>query len=198
METIYKDEAIVLNRKFVGEKDIVITIYTKKSGKESVYIQNGQFLKNMPYSLMSPFCWFKGVFIKIKDKFIIAEIDSYKQIGYYLSQDIERFKTGFNILNFMYKLAPHQDERIFVLLKKTLYFLAFSENTKYLEISFLLKITYLNGELDLKRLNLNEREFDFLINLMKKSIKEVSQLKMGNLELLESMRNKLIKELVKD
>jgi DNA repair protein RecO (recombination protein O) len=198
METVYKDEAIVLNRKFVGEKDLTITVYTKKSGKESIYIQNGQYLKNMPYSILSPFCWFKAVLIKIKDKLIISEIDSYKQIGYYISQDIEKFEAGFNIINFTYKLAPHQDERIFILLKKSLYFLTISKLPKLLEILFLLKITYLNGELDLKRLNLNNKEFDFLKGLMEKSIKEASQIEIENVEFLESLRSKLIRELVRE
>ena len=198
METVYKDEAIVLNRKFVGEKDLVITVYTKKSGKESIYIQNGQYLKNMPFSVLSPFCWFKAVLIKIKDKLIISEIGSYKQIGYHISQDIERFEAGFNIINFTYKLAPHQDERIFTLLKKSLYFLTISKLPKILEILFLLKITYLNGELDLKRLNLNSKEFAFLKRLMEKSVKEVSQIETESLEFLENLRNRLIRQLVKD
>jgi DNA repair protein RecO (recombination protein O) len=79
-----------------------------------------------------------------------------------------------------------------------LYFLTISKLPKLLEILFLLKITYLNGELDLKRLDLNSKEFDFLKGLMEKSIKEASQIEIGSVEFLEGLRSKLIRKLVRE
>ena len=48
METLVKDEFIVLKKNLVPDYDLSLTVYFRKQGKENIYIPKGQFLKS-PY-----------------------------------------------------------------------------------------------------------------------------------------------------
>lgn len=189
MENFIKDEAIVLNRNFIGEKDLSITIYMKSKGRESIIIQNGQILRNLPYSVLSPLTWFKAIFLSYKDKVYILEIDKLKHFGLELTDNYDKFETAFKLLNLIYKYAPHNDLHIYTLLKKSLFYLTKTENSNLIYLIFLVRLIYLNGEFNIEHLPLNEYEKNVVKSLIKKSLKEiVSQEKNYNLNIL----NKLI------
>ncbi|WP_297886988.1 hypothetical protein [Sulfurihydrogenibium sp.] len=175
MHTLFKDEVIVLKRTFVGEKDVSLLVYTKKLGRESIFIQNGQLIKNLPYVYLTEFSWFYGVFYKVKDKLYINEIDRFQNIAIQLVKDYEKFLSGYNIINWIYRFAPHPDEKIFILLKKTLYYLATSKDVKTLELAFLLRLTYLNGELNISNLDINDKEKNFLSKIFKTPLSEIAK-----------------------
>ncbi len=188
MENLIKDEAIVLNRNFIGEKDLSITIYMKSKGRESIVIQNGQILRNLPYSVLSPFTWFKSIFLYYKDKVYILEIDKLKHFGLDLTDSYSRFETAFKILDLIYKYAPHNDPHIYTLLKKSLFYLTKTEHPNLVYLTFLVRLIYLNGEFSIEHLHLNEFEKNIVKSLIKKSLKEiVSQEKTYDLNVLNKL-----------
>lgn len=176
MYTLFKDQAIVLKRTFVGEKDLSLVVYTKKLGRESIFIQNGQLIKNLPVVSLTEFNWFSGVFFKIKDRLYISEIDNFKNVAIEIVKEYNRFLSAYNIISWIYSFAPHQDERIFILLKKTLYYLTLAKNTDLLELAFLVRLVYLNGELNLNAIDLDTQERDLLTFLLKTPISKISSL----------------------
>ncbi len=188
MENLFKDEAIVLNRNFVGEKNISITVYMKNKGRESIVIQNGQMLKNLPYSVLVPFTWFKAVFLSYKNKVHLVEIDKLKHFGQLIIDNYERFETAFKILDLIYKYAPHNDPRIYLLFKKSIFYLSKTEKQNLIYLTFLIRLTYLNGELSLEHLPLNEVEREILKSLIKNPLKDIiSQEKNYNTKVLNRL-----------
>lgn len=193
MYTLFKDEIIVLKRVFVGERDLSLIVYTKKLGRESIFIQNGQLIKNLPIVSLTEFNWFNGVFYKIKDKLYISEIGKFKNIAIELVKDYEKLSTAYCIIDWIYKFAPHPDEKIFILLKKTLYYITLSKDPKLLELAFLLRLTYLNGELNISKMNISDKEREFLNLLMKKTLSDVAKNLNYNQKIdIELIKNKLL------
>ena len=192
MYTLFKDQAIVLKRTFVGEKDLSLTVYTKKLGKDSIFIQNGQLIKNLPIVSLTEFNWFSGVFFKIKDKLYINEIDNFKNVAIEIVKDYNKFLSAYNIISWIYNFAPHQDEKIFILLKKTLYYLTLTNDTDLLELSFLVRLMYLNGELNLNIIDLENQEKELLINLLKTPISQISSISNKENINLQKIKEKLL------
>ncbi len=145
MENTFKDEAIVLKKTEVGDTDLSITVYMKNSGKENIYIPKGQIIKTFIPTATEPFNWFKGVFTKRKEKVFIKEIDNYKNLALEVSKDIDRFYTAFFILDKFNKYVLFSDERLFILLKKSLYYLLSTKDTEIFKTNFLAKLVYLSG-----------------------------------------------------
>jgi DNA repair protein RecO (recombination protein O) len=193
MYTFFKDEVIVLRRNFVGEKDLVLTVYTKKLGKESIFIPNGQLIKNLPFVYLAEFVWFNGVFYKIKDRLYISEIDRFKNMGIDLAKDYKKFVSGYNIINLIYKYAPHQDEKIFILFKKSIYYLTVAKDVKVFELAFLIRLIYLNGELNISKMEITDSEKKFLNLLMKLNLSQIAlNLDFSQKLDLEYLKNKLL------
>lgn len=168
METIFKDEAIVLRKSFVGDFDLSITVYTRQTGKENIYIPKGQIIKSNLITATEPFNWFSGVFKYIKGKLYLQEIDTYRNLALPLAKDISRFNTAFDI-NFVFnRYVIFPDEKFFILLKKTLYYLSEGVNPEILKINFLVKLIYLSGifpELDKCQqcsVKINQKNFSVL------------------------------------
>ncbi|PMP76047.1 MAG: hypothetical protein C0178_06945 [Sulfurihydrogenibium sp.] len=191
MYTFFKDEVIVLKRVFVGEKDLTLTVYSKKSGRESIFIQNGQVIKNLPIVSMTEFSWFYGVFYKIKDKLYISEIDRFKNIALDLVKDYDKVVSAYRVINWLYRFAPHPDERIFILAKKTFYYLTISQNPELLELAFLLRLAYLNGELNLNKIDVKENEREILKTVFKTNILDLATKPM-QVSALDFLKNKIL------
>jgi DNA repair protein RecO (recombination protein O) len=191
MYTFFKDEVIVLKRVFVGEKDLTLTVYSKKSGRESIFIQNGQIIKNLPIVSMTEFSWFYGVFYKIKDKLYISEIDRFKNVALDLVKDYNKLVSAYRVINWLYRFAPHPDERIFILAKKTFYYLTISKNPELLELAFLLRLAYLNGELNLNKIDVKENEREILKTVFKTNILDLAT-KPINVSALDFLKNKIL------
>ena len=191
MYTFFKDEVIVLKRVFVGEKDLTLTVYSKKSGRESIFIQNGQIIKNLPIVSMTEFSWFYGVFYKIKDKLYISEIDRFKNVALDLVKDYDKLVSAYRVINWLYRFAPHPDERIFILAKKTFYYLTISKNPELLELAFLLRLAYLNGELNLNKIDVKENEREILKTVFKTNILDLAT-KPIHVSALDFLKNKIL------
>ncbi len=147
MENSFKDEVIVLKNTKVGDYDLSITVFFKKYGKENIYIPKGQLLKNFTLTTTQPFNWFKGVFLKRKNKIFIKEIDTFQNLALPIARDLEKFYTGFFILDVFNRFVEkeYRDEKIFILLKKTVYYLQKEKNLKNFKINFLAKFIKLSG-----------------------------------------------------
>ncbi len=145
MEGIFKDEAIVLRKSLVGENDISITVYLKKYGKENIYIPYGQIIKNPIVPISEPFNWFKGVFIKRKEKLYIKEIDNSKNLAILISQDLKKFEKAIYLSKIFNRYVISPDEKMFIFLKRFFYYLTISKNPDIDELNFLVKFIYLNG-----------------------------------------------------
>ena len=140
-----KDEGIVLRKSLAGDYDLSITVYFRKYGKENIYIPKGQLLKSPFLHATEPFSWFYGVYFKRKEKFFIKELDRSKSLGLEIAKDINRLKTGFEMLNIFNKYVIFPDEKVFILLKKSLYYLTTDINTDLFRLNFLAKLIYLSG-----------------------------------------------------
>ncbi|WP_457642266.1 DNA repair protein RecO [Persephonella sp.] len=145
MENIFKDEALVLRRSLVGEYDLSITVYFRKHGKENIYIPKGQLLKSPLLTPTEHFNWFKGVFIYRRDKVFIREIDRYKNLALEIAKDLSIFNTAFFFTDIFNRYVLFPDERLFIFLKKSLYYLTKTKNVKNHRINFLVKLIYLSG-----------------------------------------------------
>ncbi len=142
-----KDEAIVLRSSPSGTNDLSITVFTKGFGKENIYIKGGQILKNMYLPKLQPFNWIKGVFVKYKEKTFIKEIDENVNLSYPFTKDLDKLDTALWILHIFDKFTIFNDEKLYSLLKNTLYYLQFTEN-RYLQtykLTFLVKYIALYG-----------------------------------------------------
>ena len=140
-----KDEGIVLRKSLAGDYDLSITVYFRKYGKENIYIPKGQLLKSPFLHTTEPFSWFYGVYFKRKEKFFIKELDRSKSLGLEIAKDINKLKTGFEILNIFNKYVIFPDEKVFILLKKSLYYLTTDINIDLFRLNFLAKLIYLSG-----------------------------------------------------
>ncbi|NPA58484.1 MAG: DNA repair protein RecO [Aquificae bacterium] len=140
-----KDEAIVLRRSAVGDYDLSLTVYMKKQGKENIYIKQGQRLKSPFLAVSEPFTWFKGVFVKRRENFSIKEVEKSVPIGRELAQSVERFYTGYRLLDLFNRFVIYPDEKVFVFLKKSIYYLTKTENRQTFTANFLAKLIYLSG-----------------------------------------------------
>jgi len=147
MENSFKDEAIVLKKTEVGEIDLSITVFMRKIGKESIYIPKGQLIKNITITASEPFNWFKGVFIKRKEKIFIKEIDDFKNLAIPIAKNLDKFYTGFFILDFFNRYASYEkgEEKLFILLKKSIYYLQKEKNIQNFKVNFLAKLIKLLG-----------------------------------------------------
>ncbi|WP_457642907.1 DNA repair protein RecO [Persephonella sp.] len=153
MADLLKDEAVVLRKSLSADYDLSITVFLKKYGKENIYIKNGQKLKSPFITATEPFSWFRGVFIKRKEKFFIKEIDRKVPLGLKISSSADTFKTACEITNTFNRYVIFPDEKAFILLKKTLYYLTERKiPDTLLKLNFLTKLVYVLGifpELDL-------------------------------------------------
>lgn len=146
MELFFRDEGFVFNRRFVGNNDVVVAIYTKKLGVENVFIQNGQLVKNLPYIYLDKFTHIRCIFTKLKDgKVYIYDIDSVKTLGIEVSRNVELFQTLTDISSIIYTYTPYGDTRIFNLYKKTVFYCLNSGETYKYYLVFLTKLNYLAG-----------------------------------------------------
>ncbi len=145
MQTIFKDEAIVLRKSPVGSFDLSITVYTKQIGKENIYIPKGQLLKSSIITASEPFNWFKGVFKLIKGKLYLQEIETFQNLAIPISQNLDRFETAFSINKIFHKYVIFPDEKFFILLKKTLYYLSTTDKPEMIKLNFLAKFILLSG-----------------------------------------------------
>ncbi len=145
METVFKDEAIVLRKSYSGEKDLSITVYLKKYGKENIYVPFGQIIKNPIVTVSEPFNWFRGIFIKRKGKVYINEIDDFRNLSLKIAKDLKKFETAFFISKYFNKFVISPDEKYFIFLKKNIYYLLNNENMENFKINFLVKFIFLNG-----------------------------------------------------
>jgi len=174
----FKDEAIILRKSIIWEKDISITVYMKKRGKENIYIQNGALLKSPYISITEPFNIFKGVFYIKKDSVFIQEVERYKNLAILMAKDIEIFKTGFEIVNIFNRYIIYQDEKIYILLKKTFYYLALSKNPKMIKLAFLIKLVYLSGIFPNNLKNLN---WNYVLKIKNSPFKELENFNIPNI-----------------
>lgn len=146
MEIFFKDEAFVFNRRFVGNSDVSVTLYSKRLGIETVYIPGGQIVKNLPYTYLDRFSHINGVFTKIKEEKIgLYEIDKVKTFGLYVARNIETFEMLTDMSSIIYTYAPYADERIYNLYKKVLFYSLQAEYPYGYYLSFMVKINYLLG-----------------------------------------------------
>ena len=145
MSSLIKDEAIVLRKSPVGDYDVSITVYMRKQGKENIYLPKGQLLKSPYISSTEPFTWFKGVFIRKREKFFIKEIDRSKALGIEIGKDLNRFITANYMLDTFNRYIIYPDERMFIFLKKSLYYLTGSCDMSIFRLNFLAKLVYLSG-----------------------------------------------------
>jgi len=140
-----KDEAIVIRRSLTGDYDVSLTVYMKKQGKENIYIKNGQRLKSPFINSIEPFTWIKGVFIKKRDAFFIKEIEKSIPLGIQISSEINSFYTAYRITDIFNRYVIYPDEKVFVFLKKTLYYLTRTKDLDVFMANFLAKLVYLSG-----------------------------------------------------
>ncbi|RMA97919.1 DNA repair protein RecO [Hydrogenothermus marinus] len=140
-----KDEAIVLRKSEVGDKDLSITVYTKTLGKENIYVKGAQIIKHPFLPVLQPFNWFKGVLIRYKEKLYIKEIDKSYNLAYNYTKDLDKLKTAIWILETFDKYTLFPDKNMFTFLKKTLYFLSKTNNLENYKLSFVIKYIYLYG-----------------------------------------------------
>ncbi len=145
MENTFKEEAIVLKKTPVKETDLSITVYTKTLGRENIYIPKGQIIKSFIPTYTEPLNWFKGVFFRKRDTLYIKEIDRFKNLALPLSKDLEKFYTGFFITDLFNRYAVFPDEKLFILLKKSLYYLQYFGKVEVFKTNFLAKFIYLSG-----------------------------------------------------
>jgi len=145
MVNMVSDEAIVLRKSPSGEYDVSLTVYTKKYGKENIYIKNGQKLKSPFIYSTEPFSWFKAVFVRRKEKFFIKEIEKSVSLGIQISSHLPKFKTAYSITRVFNKYVIFPDERIFILLKKSLYYLTKTVPLDIFTANFLAKLVLLSG-----------------------------------------------------
>ncbi len=145
METVFKDEAIVLRKSPVGDFDLSITVYTRQVGKENIYIPKGQLTRTGLITATEPFNWFRGVFKYVKGKLYLQEIDTFKNLAIPISQDLRKFYTAFEINSLFNRYVIFPDERFFILLKKTLYYLTGGKNPEIIKLNFIVKLIYLSG-----------------------------------------------------
>ncbi|WP_456464816.1 DNA repair protein RecO [Persephonella sp.] len=142
---ILKDEAIVLRKSFSGDYDLSLTVYMKKYGKENIYLPKGQILKSPFLPSSEPFTWFKGLFIKRREKFFIKEIDRSRSLGLLISKDYKKFETAFFIADLFNRYIIFPDEKVFILLKKSLYYLTQEIDPHIFSLNFTAKLIYLSG-----------------------------------------------------
>ncbi len=142
---ILKDEAIVLRKSFSGDYDLSLTVYMRKYGKENIYLPKGQMLKSPFLPSTEPFTWFKGLFIKRREKFFIKEIDKSRSLGLLIAKDLEKFETAFFITNLFNRYIIFPDEKVFIFLKKSLYYLTQKNDKGIFTLNFTAKLIYLSG-----------------------------------------------------
>jgi DNA repair protein RecO (recombination protein O) len=145
MELFFKDEAVVLKKTQVGDTDLSILVYMKNTGKENIYIPKGQLIKSFFPSVSEPFNWLKGVFFKKKGKVFIKEVEQFQNLAFPISKDINRFYTGAFILSTFNRYVFFDDEKLFIFLKKTIYYLTKTKNFEVFKLNFLAKLIYLSG-----------------------------------------------------
>ncbi|MDQ7055527.1 MAG: DNA repair protein RecO [Persephonella sp.] len=145
MSSLIKDEAIVLRKSYVGDYDVSITVYMRKQGKENIYLPKGQLFKSPYISSTEPFTWFKGVFIRKREKFFIKEIDRSKTLGIEICKDLNRFQTASYMFDTFNRYIIYPDEKMFIFLKKSLYYLTDSCEIDIFRLNFLAKLIYLSG-----------------------------------------------------
>ncbi len=145
MEKLVKDEAIILKKSYVGDEDLSVLIYGKKIGKENIYVPKGQLIKHPYVPILEPSNWFKGVFIFKRDKIFIEDIDKHKLLALEISKDLNKFYSLFYIIDIFNKYVGFPDEKLFILLKKSLYYLSVERNISLHQLNFLVKFINLYG-----------------------------------------------------
>ncbi len=145
MENIFKDEAIVLRRSCVGEYDFSVTVYFRKHGKENIYIPKGQIVRSPFITSTEQFNWFKGVFLYRKDNVYVKEIDDFRNLSLKIASSIDIFETAFYFSNLFNRYVIFPDERLFIFLKKSFYYLTKAKKVKNHRINFISKLIFLSG-----------------------------------------------------
>ncbi|MCX7760714.1 MAG: hypothetical protein N2Z81_05950 [Hydrogenothermaceae bacterium] len=195
MEVFFKDQAVVVSRRFIGNNDVALSIYTKSMGIESVVIQNGQFIKNLPYTYLDKFTYFEGVFIKFRnDKIYINDIDKVYTLGLFLSRDYNNITNGYRMLDLIYKYSPYPDGNIYNLLKKSLYHISKSKDGYKIFLSFLVKFNYLLGIYDPKKISWDRESFRILSTIFKTKVQDAENLKLDRY-FYEKLYNRLMENL---
>jgi len=210
MERLIKDEAIVLKKSYVGDTDLSVLVYTKKTGKENIYIPKGQLIKHPYLPFLEPSNWIKGVFSFKKDKVYLEEIDNYKLLALDIVKDLDKFNTLFKVFDIFNKYVGFPDERMFILLKKTLYYLSVEKDVSLHNLNFLVKFIHLYGifpELEFCSIcgeEINRKNFvgllaDFSASVCKKCQKKKKginyTLNFNDILLLETLKNIQFKNL---
>lgn len=192
METFIKDEAFVLSRRFVGNSDMVITIYGQKLGVETVFIQNGQLIKNLPYVYLDKFTYIKAVFQKYREERVyISEIYKVITFGLKVSESLESLFILTEISNMIYNYVLYPDKTIFNLYKKTLYYSIKTGQIHRYYVSFLVKFIYLLGVYDRKEL---DGYWDIFVSILNTPIREVKTLNIDR-SVEEKLSAKLIENI---
>lgn len=128
--------------------------------------------------MTEPFNIFKGVFYIKKDSVFIQEVERYKNLAILMAKDIDIFKTGFEIINIFNRYIIYQDEKIYILLKKTFYYLALSKNPKMIKLGFLIKLVYLSGIFPNNLKNLN---WNYVLKIKNSPFKELENFNIPNI-----------------
>ncbi|MEZ0324027.1 MAG: hypothetical protein ABWJ98_06945 [Hydrogenothermaceae bacterium] len=195
MEIFLKDQAVVISRRFIGNSDVALSIYTKNMGVENIIIQNGQLIRNLPYIYLDKFTYFDGVFIKLRnDKIYITDIDRVYTLGISISKDYDNFTYSSKMIDFIYKYSPYPDTNIYNLLKKSLYHISRSKNGYKIFISFLVKFNYLLGIYDPKKISLDREGLQILSIIFKTKIQDAENLKLDRY-FYQKLYDKLIENL---
>ena len=140
-----KDEAIVLKSQPVLDSDLSITVYLKKLGKENIFIKGGQRIKHPYLPVLQRSNWIRGVFLQYKDKLLIKEVDKSYNFAATYSKDLNLFYTWNWIVDIFDRYTTFPDEKMFNLLKKTLYHLKATSDVEIYKLRFLLRYIYLQG-----------------------------------------------------
>lgn len=116
-----KTEGIVLKTVKYSEKDLIITIFSKKIGKISFYGKGLRTSKNKTASAVQLFSFNEFLFKKNGNNYIVSSIDPIKNY-FNISKDIDRFFIGTYILKLI-SLVTYENQtnnRLFELLLNTL------------------------------------------------------------------------------
>lgn len=192
---MFKDQAVVLDRRSVGDNDVLINVYIKMVGIENIFVQNGQLIKNLPFTYLDKLTYFRGVFVKFKnDRFYIQEIDKVFPVGLMLSKNYDNFVYSSQILNFISTYAPYSDEKVFNLLKKTLHYMGKSNDGYKYYVAFLVKFNYLLGIYDQKNIFWDRKSSNILSQMLLTNISDIKRIPMEK-GMAEMLSDRLIRNI---
>jgi len=77
--------------------------------------------------------------------FIIREIDSFKNLSLQIASDLDLFETAYYFSNLFNRYVIFPDEKLFIFLKKSFYYLTKAKKVKNHRVNFIAKLVYLSG-----------------------------------------------------